>query len=416
MARVTRLHDAFSASFDELYLSGIPHEWTGDFLLEEVSGRNNPTNRPPVSMCSAHSSPSVSAAAGAATATRKLEHQAGRVLRAISVSVVCGQHMLINVGRDSVHCSSSGKHGTKSVHRNSSGLADNASLTSSSNLVYQVVNSHANVSNGIVRLNFSAETTCNDLLNTARMGQIFIAENIHLASPQVLRALAEILSIRKMPPAGEDYDHAGEASVLAATATDTMPSQYICIAVNSGQPLPYDIRELFMISVQIDHIGVLNYAPVKPQNANRARTSNGYQENRTDRLISELGRLSKMVHVSNRMSLFLDNVLMAVEAHPVIRRGPSRKRLSVSQNKSSISSAGSDQSSSNTYVDALRVMAAICANKYVLPRHAHALLPDLISHRVQLHLEEPDETGLNTAEYMQMAHAIVENVVRVVPL
>ena len=406
------MQGAFSATFGELHLSGIPHEWTSDFLLDELTGVDCPPTP-------------ASSTSGAAAKTRQLERQAGRVLRAISVSVVCGQHMLINVGRGGAHGPHSAHQDAESKLQASNTGADVAGTSfsspspppsSSSNLIYQIVSSHANVSNGIVQLTFSAETTCNDLLNTARMGQIFIAENVHLARPRVLRALAEILSLRKMPPGGEDYDHAGKASVLAATATDTMPSQYMCIAVCAGSPLPYEIRELFMMSVQIDNVGVLNHAPMKPQNANRVRTSNGFQKNRTDKLISEFRRLSNMVHVSNRIKLFLDNVLTAVEAHPVIRRGPSRKRLSVSQNKSSTPSSGFDQLSSNSYMGALRVMAAICANEYLLPRHAHALLPDLITHRVQLQMEDHEESGLNSAEYAQMARAVVEDVVRAVPL
>ena len=401
MERVGARDNGFSATFGHLHLSGIPHEWTGDFLLNECD-----TEYP---HARASQTPS------RAEDTRQLERQASRVLRAISISVVCGQHLLINVGSNSMHDKDPASHEGERKHavgdRSDQGLPPPASQ-----LIHQIVSSHANVSNGIVQLNFSAKTTCNDLLNTARMGQIFIAMNVQLACPRVLRAFAEIIALRMMPLRAEPLDSTAEAPMRASSNVDTMPSQYMCIAVCTGAPLPYEIRELFMMSAQIDHLSVLKHAPVKIQSGIQSRASNGYKLNQADRLISELGRLSKLVHVSNRMKLFLDDVMSAIEAHPVIRRGPSRKRLSTSQTNRSNNTGSITHLSSNAYLHALRTMAAICANEYLLPRHVHALLPDLLTHRVELEIEGHETRDLNAEEYAQMARAVVEDVVRTVPL
>lgn len=406
-ARDASTQEDISQAFKDLHLSGIPHEWNSDFVVNNLEH-------------SLGSSPGTLPASN----LYNLERQAGNVLRAISVSVVSGQHMLINVsGAEQAGKDLAGAGFTSSAQDGAeSKQSGNTVASDSLDLVYQIVSSHANVSNGIVQLTFSPETTCDDLVRTARMGQIFIAENIHLARPRVLRALGEIISLRKMPLTSREYDSTGEGLAEGSSMADLMPSGYMCIAVCRGEPLPFEIRELFMISVCIDSIGVLQHAPLRPGGDGRIGTSNGYQENRMDRLISGLGRLSEMVHVSNKIKLYIDNVLLAIEAHPVIRKGPSRKKLSVSQRQSSISGA-IERASVDVYIQGLCVLAAMCANECILPHHAHSLLPDLISHRIELHshpgnhyFAENGTTSQQNAEYARVARSIVETVVRSVPL
>ena len=365
-------HVRFQEAYNRLNL-GMPHEWQREALLDNIEENS---------------------------AVPPREKQAGRVLRAISIAVICGQHLLLNIGAGDNMDDDSGGATSKQRHdrhgpshgattaRSASGGGTGATGGNSSfnknegDLVAAVVANHANVSNGIQVLRFTPDTTCEELLSHARLAQIFIVEDVHLARPRVVRALAEIMALRATPPEGAAIGDGAGFPRPRATATDAILLRYTVIAVCAEAcPLPYDFRSLFMVSASIDDRAVLRQC--HPQHSNggggvRRRGSRGM-----DVLIHELERLSRKVHVSDHMKLYVDNVCMAEEAHPLVRRGPSCRRLSISSMQRG--DAFANRSAINGYLEGLRIMAVICGKEYLLPRHVAAVLPDLISHRIEIH-------------------------------
>ena len=364
--------------------------------------------------------------------------QAVSVLRAISLSVVCGQHFLLNIDQESPTTAGTGETKTDS--------------SKEIDLIVGVVRGHANVSNGIAHLVFTKDTTCEQLVQVAHKGQIFIAIDVHLASPRVVRALSEIMSLRATPtnPIGNtsngidrgmddnnrnghnDRHHTGSHTTtthnraprkqeLDATDTNKFVRHYSVIAVSRGtRPMPYAFRCLFMLSIPVDDVKILKFA----KDANQSTQNNGFngskttKGNRMDQLISEFERLSKLVHVSTHLRNYVDNIRIALTAHPLIRRGPSYKRLSMShyqrQRGTHVTMDGD--------VDGLRVMAVICANEYLLPRHIKMVLPDLLSHRLELHefAEEDEEEVVEggrepRTSRLRLARAIVQEVIHDLP-
>jgi len=172
-----------------------------------------------------------------------------------------------------------------------------------------------------------------------------------------------------------------------------------------------------MLSIPIDDVNILKFGYHKKSTSNSGSGhQNNGQRNHMDQLLLEFERLSKFVHVSIHVRNYVDNIKLALKAHPLIRRGPSYKRLSMSryqrQRDTSVSMDGD--------TDCLRVMAVLCSNNYLLPRHVKEMLPDLLSHRLELHgvgeeegwEADQDSGGVNARE---MARTIVQEVIAILP-
>ena len=127
--------------------------------------------------------------------------------------------------------------------------------------------------------------------------------------------------------------------------------------------------------------------------------------NRMDQLVAEFERLSRVVHVSTHLYNYIDNIRVALSAHPLVSRGPSYKKLSMSRYQrlrtTNVTMDGD--------LDGLRVMAVICSKEYLLPQHVKVMLPDLLSHRIELHEDVP------TLHAMAVARSIVSEVMNSLP-
>ena len=441
----------FQRSYQAL-IRDMPMAWQSDFLFDQHEDMNDPKK------------------------TNHRDKQAVSVLRALSLSVVCGQHFLLNIDDSSSVDSGSSPRRSSSPSSRSSPLSSpplSSSLASSSpfslsslsaaaptgetkvnnskdnDLIVSVVRGHANVSNGIAHLEFTEETTCEQLMQVAHKGQIFIALDVHRASPRVLRALGEIMSLRATPVVRSDSSGGGGGgsgggggndvsgvnrvaggssgggssgggssgggssggSVHEIDATESIIMRYSVIAVSRchhSNPMPYEFRSLFMLSFPIDDVKLLKYGA----NFGRRHQHQGIgmttKTNKMDELVSEFERLSKMIHISTHLKNYIADIRVALSAHPLVQRGVSCKTFSTSryqrQRGTSVSTHGD--------LEGLKVMAVICANEYLLPRHVHTILPDLMSHRIELCEDVQWMDNVNT---VQLAREIVREVMASLP-
>ena len=176
MSRLQSKQQKFKTAYDVL-CGSMPTAWHADFGDQTTNDRNK---------------------------------QAVSALRAISISVVCGQHFLLHINQDQYqsnkstsNTSNASSYSSPSTTPSTSSVSSNAEMKSDHakdvDLIVNVVRGHANVSNGIAHLVFTSETTCEQLMQIAKQGQIFIAIDVHLATSRVLRALSEIMSLRATP-------------------------------------------------------------------------------------------------------------------------------------------------------------------------------------------------------------------------
>ena len=173
MSRSTSRRTDFEASYHSL-CDNMPTAWQSDFLFDPHEAAGN------------------------------REKQAVSLLRAVSVSVVCGQHFLLHIKQPQTnpHANSTPSSSPSSfspAHISGETKTDHAKEVE---LIVNVVRGHVNVSNGIAHMVFTSETTCEQLMEVAKQGQIFIAIDVHRASSRVLRALGEIMSLRATPMRG----------------------------------------------------------------------------------------------------------------------------------------------------------------------------------------------------------------------
>ena len=454
----------FQRSYQAL-IRDMPMAWQSDFLFDQHEDMNDPKK------------------------TNHRDKQAVSVLRALSLSVVCGQHFLLNIDDSSSVDSELSPRRSSSPSSRSSPLSSSSSSSSpassspfslslsaaaatgetkvdnskDNDLIVSVVRGHANVSNGIAHLEFTEETTCEQLMQVAHKGQIFIALDVHRASPRVLRALGEIMSLRATPvvrsgsssgggggsggggndvsgvngvaggsssggssgggssgggssgggSSGGNSSGGGSSggSVHETDATESIIMRYSVIAVSRchhSNPLPYEFRSLFMLSFPIDDVKLLKYGANIGRRNQHQGIGNNTKTNKMDELVSEFERLSKMIHISTHLKNYIADIRVALSAHPLVQRGVSCKTFSISryqrQRGTSVSTDGD--------LEGLKVMAVICANEYLLPRHVHTILPDLMSHRIELCEDVQLMDGVNM---VRLAREIVREVMASLP-
>lgn len=393
----------------------------------------------------------------------EIDQQAIRVQRAISLSVVCGQHLLLNIG-NTAEGESISSSPSPTFSPSSSSFASSVGETKSDSereveLIIDVVKGHANVSNNIYHLVFTKDTTCEELMQIAHKGQIFIAVDVHLASPRVLRALGEIMSLRATPTAAAGLyngshnshgnsrriivGHNGNSSSMGSMGnnigggrmgnqmgsdsadhgntnytdmlfgkvdlneTDTykFKRRYCVIAIsrtkNTTFSLPYHFRCLFMLSVPIEDVQILKFCLNLSHGGSTSKTRNSTM----DALLSEFERLSNLVHVSTHLLNYIDNVKLVLKSNPLIKLGPSNKKFSMSRDQRQ----RGKQINMDSEMNGLRVMAVLCKSEYLLPFHVKAILPDLLSHRIELHNDVHASTT-NTNE-LSLARMIVKEAI-----
>ena len=259
-----------------------------------------------------------------------------------------------------------------------------------------------------------------DVLNAGPLySDVFVVEDLHLASPAVWKTLRNIMTLRRA------------IHPLHGNAFETPMTEQVCIIAvcshapreNSSMLLPLSLRELFFLSMRVD-VPLISRKISGDQS--RAISTSLYVdgdsvdskgkgdkvfpkageilyrffdldidfEGRADRIrrassraktgrldLSTVDRKAQDVYVSEPMKMYLRNLLLAHRSHTSVSIGPTGRHLSLPLRHQKNRDG---KRFIDPFLESTKLIAYLSGASFVLPWHIRYIMPYVMTHRLEM--------------------------------